>query len=351
MTTFKVDPGHKRVAAMTNLASTYKEVANIRGVGIGLRLLGAEYTINDLEAGQRYFVRVFAENSAKGCGEPVMTYPESEVPRKAPDAPGKSSMAVVDATSLKASWFVPNVDGDMVRSYRVERMTKSTFASRSNSYFGVQEIQILSSSSNRTYTRKRTDFTCYCWYIHPRVWRPYCALPGTVEAVTDRTYLITTADLTATIARGDRISVGDYNYTVHMFNTFNSTYLPLSTNYEGESSLGMAVYRQSHTDNIPFNATEAELEEALENMASIGQVHVTRTIEGSGYEWTITWLSDVGDQPTLVVNDLNLVGLHGPEVDVQLSTMARNQTITRRTPSKQGNECAQLCPSRTHYGN
>jgi hypothetical protein len=322
-TKFYVEPDHKRTAAMTNLASTWEEVQNLNSESLALRLLGAEYTIDGLSAGNRYYVRVFAENSAKGCGEAIVTYPESEVPRKAPDSPGKVSVTVADKTSLNANWFVPNVDGDFVRSYRVEVMTKSTFASKSNSFFGVQEIQVLSSTSNRTYTRKHTDYNrrnITAGSFKLAFGDMTVALPGTVEAVNGRSYLITTADLTAQVARGDSISVGGYEYTVHMTNTFNSTYLPLAVkavdeydasagsgqerNYEGERSLGLTIYRQDHTDHIPWDATEVELEEALENMASIGQVYVTRTLEGAGYEWTITWLTDVGDQPTLVVNDL-----------------------------------------------
>ena len=94
---------------------------------------------------------------------------------KAPDAPGHVALSIVDKTSLLVSWFTSNVDGDTVRSYRVERMTKSTFTSATNSFFGVQEIQVVSSASTVAATNLTSgNFTLAFGGLDD-------PLPGTVE--------------------------------------------------------------------------------------------------------------------------------------------------------------------------
>ena len=52
--------------------------------------------------------------------------------------------------------------------------------------------------------------------VEPRVAPFHVALPGTVEAVKAKTYLVTTADLTALIARGDAIKVGGQTKVIFM---------------------------------------------------------------------------------------------------------------------------------------
>jgi len=145
---------------------------------------------------------------------------------------------------------------------------------------------------------------------------PIWPLPGTVDATHMSRFLETSTDLTSFISRGDAISIGGNIYTVDLYQDFNSTHLPLNTAFTGLSNGTAVAYSAATTANIPYDATASQLEYALEMLPNIGKLGVVRSPENhTGYTWTVTFETDVGDQPTVVVNPLNLLGAY-PDVIV-----------------------------------
>ena len=64
------------------------------------------------------------------------------------------------------------------------------------------------------------------------------------------------------------------------------------------------------------------MQATLEGLDSIGQVAVSRVRNGNGHDWRVTFLSELGDVPTLAVND---VGLAGPFARVAVVTVVSGQ--------------------------
>ena len=64
---------------------------------------------------------------------------------------------------------------------------------------------------------------------------------------------------------------------------------------------------------VSWNFNAATLTQALQAQPGFGQVHVERTLSSTpspaGYVWSVTFLSNVGDQPSLVANPLGLLGV------------------------------------------
>ena len=87
---------------------------------------------------------------------------------------------------------------------------------------------------------------------------------------------------------------------------------------QGESPLGgffLVEYRGSWTDNIRYDATAAEMKAHLEAMDTIGTVNVERLDNGNGHEWLVTFLSNLGDLPSMtahpVVHEMQRVATSG----------------------------------------
>ncbi|DAZ98274.1 TPA: hypothetical protein N0F65_008959 [Lagenidium giganteum] len=68
------------------------------------------------------------------------------------------------------------------------------------------------------------------------------------------------------------------------------------------------------TPPLVHNVSADDMKKALENLVTVGQVNVTRSVNGYGYNWVVTFITDVA-------NDLTLLGvddtaLHGPSVRI-----------------------------------
>eukprot|EP00937_MAST-01D_sp_MAST-1D-sp2_P000055 g55.t1 len=188
-------------------------------------LLGGEFTIHDLLQGVPYYVRIMARNDNMGWGAPVVTEPPMELPRTAPTAVSnlKVEQGEVAGSSLLATWGKATVVGGSISGYRVERYTKANTIPN----FGVQEEQVVAISNFPTggsFTLAFGDADI--------------ALPGTVSAVNGVSFVTTSNDLTALVARGDRIVIGGKIYLVHATALFNGTRLPLASASNMVASLG-----------------------------------------------------------------------------------------------------------------
>ena len=111
--------------------------------------------------------------------------------------------------------------------------------------------------------------------------------------------------------------VDGHVYTIAPFRYLNSTFVPVmeriiaSTSTTADVTQAVVMARPK-TLPVAWNANAATLTQALQAQPGFGQVHVERTLSASpsptGYVWTVTFLSNVGDQPSLVANPLGLLG-------------------------------------------
>lgn len=259
---------------------------------------------------RRYFVRVAAENAAKGSGHFVSTEPAGAEPRGIPFAPTSVAADVVDKNSVRVSWHPASARGGSILGYRVESMTKSFVPTSLGSYFGMAEVQQISTywdwNGIKPESTRKNNATSGSFTLS---FGPHdVALPGTVAMMNGKSYMVTTHDLTPFVSRGDAIVVNGKTLTVAARRTFNSTHVYVEERYTGDTVLAETVYASHTTTAIPHNATAAELEAYLENLPSLGAIHVSRSYDEDyeGYVWTITFDSDVGDQPGLFANPTGL---------------------------------------------
>ena len=77
------------------------------------------------------------------------------------------------------------------------------------------------------------------------------------------------------------------------------------------------AYARPKTLPLAYNTDAPTLQSALQSQPHFGQVHVERSFTpasaaaGPGYSWTVTFTSNVGPQPALVVNNLDLLSAQG----------------------------------------
>jgi len=296
-----------------------------------ITLLTGEYTIKGLTAGTSYYVRVASQNKWKGQGPYITTVPASELPHQAPGLVSDVQVVqgAVAGSSLMASWG--SAKGST--SYRVEHFARFDYAP----HFGVQETQLVTSSNTPT----SGSFTLGFGDVDQ-------PLPGTVSAEHGADHVITSEDLTAHIARGDSIKIGGSEYLVHSTKPFTKTQLPLASaenraaatvltlgttdaTYAGTTAKGLTAYQQAVTENLDYMITASDLETALEQLPSLGQVGVARTCGNGnpgdcdvGFIWTVTYVSDMGKQPLLVPNGRKLTGVTMPMVGGDCLAVTRN---------------------------
>jgi len=281
-------------------------------------LAGVTYEILELMEGVPYHVRVKAENSdgvctaglsfVGQCGAYIHTTPSFGIPRHSPQAPLKLSATVVDNNRIDLTWE-PASSTDRVTSYRVDAYTRSSAATATANFFGDSEIQMLSTGA-RAVTGGTFTVAFYSFTVQ---------LPGTVSAYFDYYYFDTSADLTSYLEPGDKIQVLGYNYTVAgaKYNSPTRIYVvePVKGPAAKTDVKAATIMTLPKSNPVPWNVDAIKLMHMLENTAGFGRVWVERTEVNTGYSWTITFTTNVGDQHSVLVNSLQLLG-SDPIVDV-----------------------------------
>jgi hypothetical protein len=276
-----------------------------------LYLLGAEFEVSGLTPGFQYFFRVSAENSIgicppyiASCGSFVPTSPPSLVMNAFPEAPANMNASTASATSATVTWTRPLSIGSNIISYRVDAFTKSVAASANYfSFFGDSEIQKLSTSASNvtggTFTVAFNAFTSL--------------LPGSVSGSLQSYFFQTVIDLSSYLYPGDQIKVAGYTYTIASFKTRSESGFYVTTPVRGPAgTVGVVfapLYARPTTVPIAYNVEATHLRDILERTPGFGQVWVDRKVSGYGYDWIITFLTDVGDIPLIVTNANGLLGL------------------------------------------
>eukprot|EP00956_Cyclotella_meneghiniana_P022416 scaffold42451_cov66-Cyclotella_meneghiniana.AAC.3 len=292
-----VSDKHLRVSSLHNMKNKAGNASS------DLDILGANYIIGGLIAGKTYYVRVSSENG-EGTGKSIATNPHHETPRGFPAAPNDVTVGVKDKNTLEVSWsdssYKNNPD---IQAFRIERYCKSDAASSvSFSFFGEQEVVEFSSVG--------LGLTGGSFIVYFGDFDTSSVFLGHAKTTNGQSYVETFVDFTAHLDRGESILIDEEEYSVHPTESFTASRLPLLESYSGENSESAAVYSRSKSTPISFDASAEEVRNALERMPDVNHVHVRREIvEGSdGYQWFVTFISNVGPQPTFSVDTTFLVG-------------------------------------------
>ena len=308
--TFTIGEGAGTPSSFTLLSagsrlSTFNSSAN---GAASLLLLGAEVGIQNLTVGSLYFFRVSAENSMgicplyiSNCGAFVPTVPPSLLMLETPSAPSILFTNVISSQSVQVGWSSPPSTGSII-SYRVDAFTRASAASKYFSFFGDNEIQSISTAATNvtggTFTVSYDTFSV--------------SLPGTVSAIYNDYFFSTSADLTPYVAPGDSVQVLGSIYTISAAELFTNTgFYVLERIQDANIGVNLAqisISARPRTVPIPFDADAAYLRNALQSAGGTGQVWVDRLITGAGFTWTITFLTNPGNVPSLVLNTVNLLG-------------------------------------------
>merc|ERR1711871_1883391 len=228
---------------------------------------------------------------------------------KAPLNSSEVTATVTSETSVDVTWIPPSSSGT-IASYRVDRYTKSAEATAYSSFFGDAEVQTIKSSG--------TNVSAGTFTLSYDSWD--VTLPGTVSALNALYYFNTTVDLTSYLEPGDQVYIDGAAYTIATGNLFtnNSFYVKeaVSASVTNADISGASIKMRPKTLPIPYDVTPTKMIEMLENTQSFGQVNVERTVGTNvGYEWTVPFLTNVGDQPSMIANNLQLLGV-SPEMQI-----------------------------------
>lgn len=303
--TIRVASKHLRVLSASNMLD------QDGGAGANLELMGATFVIELGNAGgmplrRSYYVRVSSINGEIGTGKSVATFPSNVMPRGFPLAPSLVSVSVKDKHDLYASWSSDAIHNDPnIAAYKIEWFSKSDAASgHSFSFFGEQEVVEFSTSGLGLIGG---TFQLYFGSLDTS----RGILLDTVKAKNGRDYVETIMDLTPQLNRGESILIGTEQYSIHLTNPFTPTRLPLARAYSGPDAETISVFARPKSMPIAYGASAAELRNALERMPHVNHVDVRREINDAdedGFFWVVTFISNVGMQPSFAVDTSNLIG-------------------------------------------
>ena len=79
-------------------------------------------------------------------------------------------------------------------------------------------------------------------------------------------------------------------------------------------------YKGTMTPELPQDISASDMKTALERLDTIAKVSVERYINGYGYDWLVTFVSELGDLDLMTVDDANL---YGPFAVAQVASMVQ----------------------------
>jgi hypothetical protein len=209
--------------------------------------------------------------------------PRHETPRGFPPVPTNVAVSVVDKNTLEVSWSNGESNSPEIQAYRVERFCKSDVASGvSYSFFGEAEVVEFSTVGLGL---NGGTFTVYLGELDTSA-----VFLGHAKAIKGLSYVETLSDLTARLQRGESILIGGDEYTAHPTAAFTASHLPLFESYAGEDNESIAVYARSKSMRLPFDVSEEEFQNALQQMPHVNHVHVRRETNDitGGHQWFLT---------------------------------------------------------------
>ena len=93
-------------------------------------------------------------------------------------------------------------------------------------------------------------------------------------------------------------------------------------------------FNGQRTGYMEYEATALTVKTALESLSTIGSVDVTRAgpDENSGFTWTVTFLTELGDVESIIIDDADLTGTV-PTGSVEEYTKVGQRHSTRQHPN------------------
>ena len=291
----KVQQHHFRVGSSI-------EMKNESGYNnVDLYMIGAEFNIQNLTEGERYYVRVSAENSEMGTGQPVACLPEYEVPRGASKMKGQFKLSTIDKHTLEVDWSdVMIIGGNKFTSVLIELFSKSERASEDLSFFGAQEVVEIDTAgsglSGGVFALSVGNFEI--------------EIPIRLQVRKHSDFVSSQFDHTQYFNRGDEIMIDGEIYFVDLTGFFSPTILPLSKPFVGDDSNNARIFKRPKTPYLPFDVSAEDLRLALENLPSVGRLSVRRVEQSplNEFKWIITFLDVAGPQPLFSIDSSFLLG-------------------------------------------
>ena len=304
-----------RVAPTHIRARSLQAMTSIDGLVMGadIDLLGREYEIQGLSQGSTYFVRVSAQNGAKGTGKNVNTIPFSATPRSTLQFAKPPELTVVNKNTLQVnlSGTIPYLSTDII-SFKAERFTRNKKENLQGTPFGIQHIVSLDSVglglTGGTFFLTAGDFTLI--------------LPGEIEVKRGSDIVKTFDDLSPYLTHGDKLLINDALYAIHGQKKILAGGFTLSTAYDGDDDASARILVRPKSGNIPFDVSSIEMIRLLENMQVLGKVDVRKTIGfPNGFRWTITFQTNFGPQAPFEINTNSLMGFQPSQFSQSVVTV------------------------------
>ena len=340
-----VSQQHLRMTSLDNM----REFGG--GDGSNLELLGTTFVINGLTSGRSYHVRVSSENGEMGTGRSVETLPSKEIPRGFPLPPSIASVKVVDKNTLNVSWSSDaHLRDHNILAYKVESFRKDGTASISSlSFYGEREVVKFSTSGLGI-----VGGTFHLFF--GELGDSTSILLSTASARNGLSYVETKYDLSPRLHRGETILIGEEQYSVHIKEPFTSTILPLAEMFSGADNSEISIFARPKTMPLAFDAKPEELRNALEQLPHVNHVDVRREIDDNsddGYDWFVTFISNVGPQPAFSVDTSNLVGTNPMGFEITrlvpgVPPEDYNATVIRK-PTMTSFDVKNLSPGKPYY--
>merc|ERR1711871_56897 len=338
------------------------------------------YDIDGLSSGVSYYVRVSAYND-EGYGEAKLSSPSFLIPRKSPDAPqdlatSTKLVQVFPIDDIDVSWSLPENDGgNAITSHKVEwfakdknipevQTVKLTGADGGNfalNYDGVAisgipfdatavdlRFALMTVNSGNTISHvevTRTLFTSgFEWDI------TFTGNPGDrPPIVPDASALTSSFGGTPSVTVQETLKGRRANGNSEVQRTRTSSTASISGYWR------LAFAGSGYTAYLPFDASNADVENALESLPTVGLVTVTRSGDGTagscvgecpyGYQWLVQFDTLVGDAVKMSADSFYLVGdsnaaatvtVEDGDNSVDQSTAARlcDQCVVGETPQE-----------------
>jgi hypothetical protein len=308
--------------------------------------------LSDLLPGQLYSAKVSAYND-RGYNEPRLALPTAlDPPKQKPDLPTKTTLIVDTASSLKVLWNHPASDGgDLITKYKVEWDSKNTFDSGTGGApLGLHNLvlttpttdcrttpcqySISSLTKGTPYFVRVFAYNSFGYSVRGAITAPESQVPKTQPAPpasvavspASETSLKVVFPKSADTGGGDITkymvewdAVGQEGYLQHS-DSDRSSGVALAaglyaehevqtiTAWSAADDLGGTFrvgLKGQITDALNWDISADNMRIALEAIPAIGTVSVSRrphlkldvddNLAEQGYEWTVTFLTNLGD--------------------------------------------------------
>ncbi|KAH8055104.1 hypothetical protein JL722_8529 [Aureococcus anophagefferens] len=296
------------------------------------------YVIPDLVSGEAYTVRV-SSITALGAAQPRYTQPRSLAPpRQVPDVPINTHLLVYGGTSLRVLFNHPASDGgSSVTRYRIEWDTSSEFDSFDGSPLGSNTVlvdptsgsyddctlsycgyTIGSLATGKNYTARVFAANAYGYSTTSAIPEPLFEAPKKPPSPPETLGLFAVSRTSLQVAFGDSADEGGADVThaklewdgvgpaaaaaggsSSLYSHNEVQRITTASKYRDLEGTFRVAFRGHTTGQLDHDCTSDDMAAALEALAPVGDVTVTREEVGYGLAWYVTFEAAAGDDDWL----------------------------------------------------